>query len=174
MNNCFVFVEGYYDQMFMENILIPFMIENNPINIIPIPYQQKNNKKINKDIKAYSFQDYLFLSDLDSHTYPCITSRKEERKKEYSNLNCSKIIIVKEEIESWFLAGIDDSLNQFENWIVPDNTEEITKEDFDSMLKQHSINSKIDFLKEVSKHYNFDLAVKRNDSFEYFLNKLMC
>jgi hypothetical protein len=153
--------------------MIPHMLENKQMNIIPIPYQQKSNKKINKDIKAHS-QDYLFLSDLDSQTNPCISSKKEKRKKEYDNLDCSKIIIVKEEIESWFLAGIDDSLNQFENWIVPDNTEEITKEDFDSMLKQHSINSKIDFLKEVSKHYNFDLAVKRNDSFEYFLNKLMC
>lgn len=156
MNNCFVFVEGYYDTIFIETILIPHILENNPMNIIPIPYQQKTDKKINKDIKTYSFQDYLFLTDLDSHTYPCITSRKEERKKEYNNLDCSKIIIVKEEIESWFLAGIDSSLKQFKNWKIPENTETITKEDFDLMLKKNSVNSKIEFIKEIAKHYNFD------------------
>lgn len=173
MNNCFIFVEGYYDQMFIENILIPFLIEK-PINIIPIPYQQKANKKINKDIQASSLQDYLFLSDLDSHTFPCISSRKEKRLIEYDNLDFSKIIIVKEEIESWYLAGIDNSLDSFKNWTIPENTEHITKEDFELMLEEHLIPSKIDFLKEIAKYYNINLAVKRNKSFDYFLNKIMC
>jgi hypothetical protein len=173
MNNCFIFVEGLFDQKFIEHIMIPHMLENKQMNIIPIPYQQKSNKKINKDIKAHS-QDYLFLSDLDSQTNPCISSKKEKRKKEYDNLDCSKIIIVKEEIESWFLAGIDTSINQFKSWTIPENTETITKEDFNSMLEENSIDSKIEFTTEIAKHYDFELAKKRNKSFAYFLNRLMC
>ena len=173
MNNCFIFVEGYYDKLFLESIIIPFLMRTNPINVIPIPYQQKVNKKINKDIKMVSFQEYFFLSDLDSHTSPCISSKKDERIREYSNLDPSNIIIVKEEIESWFLAGIDASLNQFKDWIIPDNTDNITKEDFDAMLENHNIDSKIDFLNKISRNYNFDLAVKRNKSFKYFLDKLI-
>jgi len=173
MNNCFIFVEGYYDYVFLENILIPFLMESKQINVIPIPYQQKNKNKINKKIKASSFQDYFFLTDLDSQVYPCISSRKEKRLHEYDNLDFSKIIIVKEEIESWYLAGIDTSLTQFNKWDIPQSTDDITKEDFDGMLEENLIDSKIDFIKELSKNYNFDLAVKRNNSFKYFLDRLM-
>ena len=44
--------------------------------------------------------DFLFLSDLDSDTFPCITKRKEKRVDEYSSLNSGDIVIVNEEIEN--------------------------------------------------------------------------
>lgn len=56
-----------------------------------------------------------------------------------------KIIIVKEEIESWFLAGIDSKIDQFKNFIVPNNTDSITKEIFDDMLKKIPLRIKIVF-----------------------------
>ena len=64
----------------------------------------------------------------------CITARKNDRLKNYKYLNSSSIIIVREEIESWHLAGIDTSLNQFSSLDVPDNTEGIDKETFDDMI----------------------------------------
>ena len=81
--------------------------ENLSADIIVIPYQQKTNKKIADHIRMIKSKgyDFLFLSDLDSDTFPCITKRKK-RVDEYSSLNSDDIIIVNEEIESWFLAGI--------------------------------------------------------------------
>ena len=64
----------------------------------------------------------------------CITARKNDRLKNYKYLNSSSIIIVREEIESWHLAEIDTSLNQFSSLDVPDNTGGINKETFDDMI----------------------------------------
>ena len=91
----------------------------------------------------------------------------------YSNLEWDKTFIVKEEIESWFIAGLDTSLSQFKNFKVPDKTDFITKEDFDLMIENNSNLVKEDFLLELSHYYDIDLAMKRNTSFNYFINKLM-
>ena len=86
-------------------------------------------------------------------------------------MDWSSIIIVREEIESWYLAGIDTSLDQFSNIDVPENADEIDKETFDEMIKSISEYKK-DALIEIAKNYNFDFAIKRNKSFKYFLDKL--
>ena len=108
---------------------------------------------------------------MDSRTHPCKTSMKQERFDKYDALDYSKIIIVKEEIESWFLAGVDNSFDKFKGWEIPCRTDSIEKEDFDKIYKI-SFDSKNDCLKEIAKIYNFDLAIERNSSFKYFLNKL--
>lgn len=109
---------------------------------------------------------------MDSKYYPCISSRKEKRHDEYPSLPLDRIIIVKEEIESWFLAGISNSLNEFKEIEMPINTEHISKEDFDKMIENSKYDSKISFLKEVSKNYDMDLAIGRNDSLRYFIDKI--
>ena len=83
---------------------------------------------MNKDIKSQSKHYYLFLSVLDNKKFLCITSRKEDGFKNFTNRDCSKIIIVKEEIESWYLAGVDTSLDIFKNLKIPDSTDSIEKE----------------------------------------------
>ena len=132
---------------------------------------KKTPLKINRNIKSKS-NHYLFLSDLDRNETLCISSKKDLRMNKYKNLDPNKIIIVKEEIESWFLAGIDSKRNQFKNFIVPHNTDLITKQDFDALLKKHSIDNKNNFLIEIAKNFNIKLAAERNTSFKYFLDKI--
>ena len=82
MRNLFVFVEGKEDIIFVKKVLYSIFISHS-INIIPISYQRTRNHDVKKHIKTAKInQDYVLLSDLDSHTYPCITSRKEQRIKE--------------------------------------------------------------------------------------------
>lgn len=62
------------------------------------------------------------MSDFDFQ-YPCITSRKDKRINEFSNenydcLDLDKIFIVKLEIESWYISGIDNSLDQFKDFDI--------------------------------------------------------
>lgn len=171
MNKVFIYVEGNHDKIFVDFILSEYVRNNMGIDLHPIPYAQKQPKSINKSIRSKFRFEYLFLSDLDSRTHPCITSMKQERFNKYDALDCSKIIIVKEEIESWFLAGVDNSLDEFKGWKIPFQTEGIDKEDFDKICKV-SFDSKNDCLKEIAKVYNFDLAMERNTSFKYFLNRL--
>lgn len=171
MDAIFIFIEGKHDKIFVDYILSPYLLKEKSMIVHPIPYSKKNPSKINRNIKSKS-NHYLFLSDLDRNETPCITSKKNSRIRKYSNLDSDKIIIVKEEIESWFLAGIDSNLEQFKNLKVPDNTDSITKEDFDEMLEKHSIDNKNNFLIEVGKNFNLKLACERNTSFKYFLDKI--
>lgn len=174
MNLIFIFVEGIDDMRFINNIISPYFLNKNQIDIRAIPFQQKNNKIIKKDIKKFISHDYnfIFLSDLDSHSFPCITSRKEKRHDEYDPLPLENIIIVKEEIESWYIAGIDYTKNELKSINFQDSTENITKEDFNRIMKINNFDSRIDFIKEILKGYNLDLAIQRNDSLKYFINKL--
>jgi hypothetical protein len=98
--------------------------------------------------------------------------KKEDLIDEFNHLNKDVIFIVKDEIESWFLAGMDTDLEIFSEFNVPDDTEGITKEMFNDMMKNSHFDSRIDLMKEISKSYDFDLATKRNNSFKYFIEKL--
>ena len=171
MNDLFIFIEGKHDKIFVDYVLANYLSKEKSIIVYPIPYAKKNPSRINRNIKSKS-SHYLFLSDLDRNETPCITSKKESRSNKYSYLDSDRIIIVKEEIESWFLAGIDSELDQFKNFRIPSNTDLITKEDFDKILKEHSIGNKNNFLIEVGKNFNIELAAQRNTSFKYFLDKI--
>lgn len=172
MKNLFVFVEGKEDILFVKNVLHNIFIKHS-INVIPIPYQKTRSHDVKNHIKASiaKNQDYLLLSDLDSHTYPCITSRKDQRINELDGeITPDKIIIVVEELESWCLAGIDTTIDEYADFIVPESTDDITKEDFDEILSNTSFN-KNKLLNFLSFNYSVDLAVKRNKSFKYLLEK---
>ena len=77
---------------------------NHSINIIPVPYHQSRNHLVKKHIKvadASKNSDYVLVSDLNSHKYPCITERKKSRFGELEGvIELDKIIIACEEIES--------------------------------------------------------------------------
>ncbi|MBR0271091.1 MAG: hypothetical protein IJQ68_03745 [Methanobrevibacter sp.] len=66
---------------------------------------------------------------------------------------------------------IGTSQTEFRNLNIPDNTEDITKEIFDKMIKD-IFDSKKDAPIEIAKNFDFNLAIERNKSFKYFLEKL--
>ena len=171
MTTLFIFIEGKHDKIFVDYVLSDYLSKEKSISVHPVPYAKKSPSTINREIKSKS-DNYLFLSDLDSNETPCITSKKDLRTKKYSYLNSDRVIIVKEEIESWFFAGIDTKIGQFKNFKVPDDTDLITKEDFDELLREQSIDNKNSFLIEVGKNFNIELAAQRNASFKYFLDKI--
>ena len=171
MNKLFVYVEGDHDKIFADYILSEYLRCNKSIELWPIKYAEKPRKKINDDIKSKSKHNYLFLSDLDNKKFPCITARKDDRFRNYAYLDSSRIIIVKEEIESWYLAGVDTSIDKFRNLTIPDNTDGIEKETFDKMMSG-LFEFKKDCLVEIAKNFDIELAKNRNTSFRYFLNKL--
>ncbi len=171
MRNLFVFVEGKDGILFVKGVLYQIFLQHS-INIIPILYQRARNHEVKNLIKTAKVDhDYVLLSDLDSHTYPCITSRKDQRIKELDGeITYDKIIIVAEELESWCLAGIDTGIDEYSEFVIPESTDDITKEDFDKIISNTSFN-KNKLLNFLSFNFNSDLAVKRNKSFKYFMEK---
>ncbi len=173
MNNIRIFIEGKDDQRFIDNILTPYILSFSKIRIFPISYAQKSFNNVDKNIQKVTAnnQSYILLGDYDSSD-DCITLKKQDLIKKYKHLDSDFIFIVKDEIESWFISGVDTNLKQFREFEIPDNTEEITKEIFNEMWENSHFDSKIDFMMEISKSFDFDLAVSRNNSFKYFIEKL--
>src|SRR5215218_1316481 len=88
---------------------------------------------------------------------PCVTERKAALLAKYRRLDFSKVIIVKAEIESWYLAGLDaDTCARLKLREVRD-TQTVTKERFFQMMPGE-FRSGLDFMVEVLKHHAIDVA----------------
>ena len=173
MSSLRILIEGNDDQRFIDNIIHPYISKIKPLMILTIQYAEDKNINVDKLIQRFDAknQKYILLVDYDSSD-KCITLKKEELIEKFNHLNGNVIFIVKDEIESWFLSGMNTDLEIFNEFNIPDNTERITKEIFNEMMDNSHFDSRIDLMKEISKSYNFDLAIKRNNSFKYFIEKL--
>lgn len=91
--------------------------------------------------------------------------------KTVKNIDKTKIVIVKTEIESWYLAGL--SRHSAESLCIQHflNTENVTKEDFDRIRKKYT--SRIDCMVDILDKFSIDVAKTQNESFRYFCNKFL-
>lgn len=166
----YLFVEGFHEREFFEKLgETIFKNKYNEIKIVPYRQEPKEwIKNLFKSIKSME-ADYIWLSDLNDS--PCISTRKGKLKEKYIDLDENKIIIVKKEIESWYLALIDNiAYTEFE--IKPNkvkNTDNIIKEQFDSLIPDDI--DKISFMREILKIASIETARQRNASFKYFIDK---
>ena len=164
-----ILIEGNDDQRFIDNVIRPYITKNYPSMILTIKYAEDKKINVDKTIQELDAKNhkYILLGDYDSSD-KFITLKKEELISECNHLNKNVIFIVKDEIESWFLSGMNTDLEIFDEFNIPDDTEGITKEMFNEMMNNSHFNSRIDLMIEISKSYDYDLATKRNNSFKYF------
>ncbi len=112
--------------------------------------------------------DYIFFTDINNS--PCITDKKENIQRKFKFIDINKIVVVIKEIESWYLAGLDnDACNQLKIKCI-ENTDSITKERFNNLIPR-KFTSRIDFMLEVLKLFSIDEATRKNTSFKYFIEK---
>jgi len=111
---------------------------------------------------------YIFFTDFDySH---CITEKKNRIKATLKHIDENSIIVVVAEIESWFLAGFDENKIKKLNIKPYQNTDSITKEQFNKLIPR-KINSRIIFIEEILESFSCNLAMTKNISFKYFMGK---
>jgi len=168
----FIWVEGDDDERFFNKILSPkFQEKYDTVKIIQ--YAKMKKEKINNFIRSIKAMeaDYIYLTDINDS--PCVTIKKRKIQSKYKNIDNDKIIVVVKEIESWYLAGLDNKVcKQFKinNFA---NTENVTKEKFDDMIPK-KFTSKIDFMVEILKNFSIKIAKQKNNSLRYFVEKYDC
>lgn len=174
-NQLYVFVEGPDDKRLFEKVFQKsFEKEYNLVK--PIAYSELQPKIIRNFINTFNHQkntNFIFICDLDAKgdNRFCITKRKEKEKEKYDGLLTDKdILVVKEEIESWYLAGI--SIHNSEKYKITQtvDTEYITKEQLVGLMPK-SFLTKTDFLVEILKDFDVEEGRKRNKSLNYFITK---
>jgi hypothetical protein len=93
-------------------------------------------------------------------------------KGKFSSIEKRKIIVVKDEIEGWYLAGLDSNRATELGISVPPNTEHTGKDEFTSKLNNSKFNSSINFYQEMIERFSINVAKNKNTSFKYFAETL--
>ncbi len=165
-----LFVEGGDDQRFANSILRPLL---EPVcDYLEIyQYAQKRPPDVRRYIRSLDRipdANYLFIADFDQG--PCVTLRKSRLINRYGSLEPERILIVRREIESWYMAGLDS--DSYEEFRLPTrrNTDGITKEQFDSLVPSR-FEDRTDFMVEILNRYDKGAARRRNTSFDYAMGK---
>jgi len=171
----FIFIEGQDDGRFFRRIIKPLFEEiYNHVGLWE--YAQKSPKvtrtfinNINATSTDYLVADYVYVTDINDA--PCITYRKQTKQEVFNNIDKDKIIVVIKEIESWYLAGLDEICSKKCRIPPCSTTDNIAKEQFNNLIPRKFQSSRIDFLQEILKFYQVEVAKRKNKSFKYFLQK---
>ena len=167
----FIFLEGDDDERFFNRVIKP-MYKRIYNCVELVKYSQMKKQKVNgflRSITRIPAAEYLFVSDLDES--PCVTAKKERIASKFAKLSKDRILIVCKEIESWYLAGLnDEGCRQIGIQKRFDNTDRISKEQFNGMMPR-KFDSRIDFMQEIMKVFDRETALTRNTSFGYSMRK---
>lgn len=160
MSTLFLFVEGPDDERFMKH-----HFANR--NIKPVNYAGMTSKAVNNMIRTIknTRAPYLFITDSDGA--PAATKRQKVIDR-YSECEDSKIIVVCFEIESWYLAGLNQPDSQKLGVKFISLTDTVTKEQFNAMIPRKM--SRLDFMLEILQRFDEDDAPQRNTSYRDFLS----
>lgn len=167
----YAFLEGEDDERFFNRIAIAELgKKHSSVKVYKYAQTTRNNlEKVVDSLKKRGIA-YIFFSDMDMMA--CYTKKKEEIKsKTAKNVDIARIVVVKAEIESWYLAGLDRRSAKSLRIRHYNNTENITKEDFTKMHKKYS--SRIDFMTTILQKFSIDIAKTQNESFRYFCDKFL-
>ncbi len=169
----YVFVEGDDDERFFKRIVKP-ILEKEYDSVKLQKYAQVKPAKVDQYLESVKAMgaDHVLVADID--LAPCITAKKQAIKDRFKKIDEDRIVVVIKEIESWYLAGVEDDicsrrfgLRHFAT------TDDLTKEQFCGLIKR-KFDSKIDFMIELLKHFSTGTAKRKNKSFCYFLDKYGC
>lgn len=169
----FILVEGNDDLEFFSRIIKPiFKGKYDHIHITDYKKDMGKEDVVNlfRSIKAMD-TDYIFVGDINAH--PCATAKKQRLKHTYKNIDENKIVVVKKEIESWYLAGLDKKSSKNLRLRYLENTDNVIKEQFNSMIPK-KFGSRVDFMREILKFFSIGTAKQKNESFKYFIEKYDC
>ena len=171
MTKLFFLLEGPDDERFFKSVLEEkFLQKYSDITLYDYAGSPKKTLKNLMKTLNNANKEYIILSDFDNAT--CVTDKKNKLFDSNPYFNKSHMVISKSEIESWYLAGLDRAASQSLSIIYRPNTETVSKEDFNKYMS-NKFSSRIDFMTEILKNFNFDVAMKQNPSFKYFSKKYL-
>ncbi len=167
-NKLYIFVEGNDDELFFRKIILPLFLKHYS-DVEIFKYAQWKHQKVELFLQSIITLDYDYIFTADIDMLDSVKGKKQVIRHKFGNLDNNKIAIVIKEIESWYLAGCTNEMSSILNIRVPSTTNDITKEDFNAICHQ-TYRSRIDFMFELLKVFNYSTAEERNDSFRFFLD----
>ena len=165
----YIFVEGFYDELFIRKILTVQKIEN---EIKIVEYSQMKDEKINRFLSAIKSQEslFLFIADEDGTHYSSTSSRIDELKRRYTKLSEDDIILVVPEIEGWYIAGLTRATAKKLKLKSIPAADNCTKERFSSILPNKKDGTEV--RNNILNNYEIEVAMTNSPSFKEFMERL--
>ncbi|MGC8785722.1 MAG: hypothetical protein ACP5RN_15235, partial [Armatimonadota bacterium] len=107
----------------------------------------------------------------DINDAPCVTAKKEQVMQTYKLLESEKVIVVIHEVESWYLAGLDENGCKRLGIRNLDDTSAVSKEQFNQMIPQR-VPARAIFLQQILEYFSLEVAKQKNTSFRYLCQRL--
>jgi hypothetical protein len=169
LRRLFIFVEGSDDVRFFETIIKP-RFEHLFDSVELITFACTKSVKVDRFIRGINAmkQSYIIVTDIDFEK--SVPAKKSIILSRFSEADFQHIMVIIKEIESWYLAGIDDSgAKALGIHHAPACTDFVTKEHFIGLIPRY-YPSKIAFMIEILKHFSLSVAVEKNKSFRFFID----
>lgn len=163
-----IFVEGPDDQRFFEKIIKPKL---EPKKVEIRSYANLKKSKLKSFVHSLNQMGVKFYFTADLDESPCVASKKKMLVRKHPFIKKECILIVKKEIESWYLAGLN---TQSRKKFCPKpmgNTELVGKEAFNKLILRKRSPRLISMI-EILDGFSFSEAKMRNNSFGYVIQKL--
>ena len=165
-------VEGEDDERFFNEVIKPAFEKK--YNLVEVrKHASLKREKLDNFLRSIKSMNADYFYVIDINLVPCVTAKKEKVQGEFKNIDKDRIIVVIKEIESWYLAGLDDVSSRKFRISSFRKTDGVTKEQFNALIPK-SFDSRIDFMLEILKYFSIEIAMPRNKSFKYFLEKHNC
>jgi len=163
----YILLEGNDDERFFDKIIKPRF--QGKYDLVKLwKYSQQKTNKIGRYIRAINSMgaDYIYVADINNA--PCVTARKCSISISCPQASKNNIIVVIKEIESWYIAGLDDNTCR-KLRIARTSTDDITKEQFNQLIPKNATRTEV--MIDILMNYHLDVAQERNKSLQYFLEK---
>lgn len=167
LRRLFIFVEGSDDVRFFETIIKP-RFEHLFDSVELITFACTKSVKVDRFIRGINAMQhsYIIVTDIDMEN--SVHAKKNIILSRFNEADYQNIMVIIQEIESWYLAGIDDAGAKALGIHVPARTDFVTKEHFLRLIPRF-YPSKIAFMIQILKHFSLSIAVEKNKSFRFFI-----
>jgi hypothetical protein len=170
----YVLVEGPDDQRFFQSDAIDEVIKTRYRKSHVITWSNEAREDLVSLLNGIIANEghYIFLLDKNS-LFQCLEEVRQYAARRCPSVERDRILVVIREIESWYIAGIDDPFANRYKLAIPGRTETLARPKFKQISKELKFASDVDFMVEILKTFSVERAAERNTSFRRLLEKYL-
>lgn len=166
----YILVEGPDDHRFFSRVLRSAFSNLGIVHIVETSRMKRSYfSALMERIKSDAV-GYLFVHDFD-HAI-CVPARKDDLREKHPEVELERMMIVVQEIESWYMAGLTQAQSQKLQIPVYGQTDDLTKGRFEDIVSSNFGTVKLAKL-SLLEAFSVDEARKNNTSFEYLFRKFI-
>jgi hypothetical protein len=162
----FIFVEGNDDLRFFAKIIRPALAPRYA-SVELVMYACMKREKVCRFIRSVVSMNHDFIMVADIDQEPDVWSKKEVIQHRFCVIDRDHIVVIIMEIESWYMAGIENRTAKALGVRPVRHTDHLTKELFNRRIPRR-YHSRIAFMQDILDNFSPETAMEKNRSFRYF------